>query len=322
MTLPVLGIDISKKTMNVALVVGTKTLDKVFSNDAAGAAALIQWLTYRKVDKVHACMEATGTYAEHVAEALADAGHVVSVENPARIWAFGQSAGARTKTDREDARIIAQYCQAMSPAPWTAPSPEFRKLREMIRCLGNLNETRQMELNRLEAGVSSREVTRILEGNIAHLEAQIAELERLIDDHIDHHPDLKKQRDLLVTIKGVGEKTANAFLAELGEVSNFKSAREVAAYFGLSVREHSSGTSVRGKSRLSKQGNARLRAALYFPAIVAMMWNPAIRALAERMAARGKSKMAIIGAAMRKLVHQMFGVLKHGTVFNPALNLV
>lgn len=321
MSLPVLGIDISKKKMDVALVVGAKTLDKVFDNTPKGVSDLIKWLNYRKIDKVHACLEATGTYGEEVAVALADAGHTVSVMNPARIWAFGQSLGARTKTDRVDARIIAQFCQTMVPEPWIAPSAEVRELREMVRCLGNLNEMLQMERNRLDAGVTSSEVTQILERNIAHLEAQIAQLERLIEDHIDKHPGLKEQRDLLVTIKGVGHKTANAFLAEIGEVSNFDSAREVAAYCGLSVREYVSGATVRGKARLSKVGNARLRAALYFPAVVAMTWNPAIHALAGRMRDRGKAKMAIVGAAMRKLLHQMFGVLKTRTPFNPTLNV-
>lgn len=317
----VLGIDISKRKMDVALLKDGKPFDKVFDNDAEGIAKLVQWLAYRKAGKVHACLEATGTYGEAVAEALVEAGHTVSIVNPSRIKGFAQSALSRTKTDRQDARLIAQFCLAWAPEAWIPPAAEVKELREMIRCLHNLEDMLQMEKNRLEAGVSSPEVQQILERNIAHLEAQIEELERLIEDHIDKHPKLKDQRDLLTTIKGVGEKTANTFLAEIGTVSNFRTAKEVAAYCGLNVQERTSGSSVRGRSRLSKTGNAHLRKALYFPAVVAKTWNPAIRALAKRMEARGKTNMAIIGAAMRKLVHQMFGVLKTRTSFNSALNV-
>lgn len=251
MSISVLGIDISKRKMDVALVMGTKTYDKVFDNTAAGVAKLVDWLSYRKAGLVHACLEATGTYGEDVAQALVNAGHTVSVVNPARIKGFAQSALSRTKTDRQDARLIAQFCQALKPEPWSAPSTETKELREMIRCLNNLEGMWQMEHNRLESGVSSAEVTKILEGNLTHLATQIKQLESLIEDHFDKHPKLKQQRDLLTTIKGVADKTANAFLAEIGDIGNFRSAREIAAYCGLNTRERTSGSSVRGKPCIS-----------------------------------------------------------------------
>jgi len=161
---------------------------------------------------------------------------------------------------------------------------------------------------------------------LAVLEAQIASVEAQIRDHIDSHPDLKEQSELLTSIPGIGEATAAALLAELGEApaERFGSAHQATAFCGLVPRLPTSGPSVRGRSVLCKMGGGRLRKALYFPALSALRFNPAIRAMAERLRAAGKSGyprctwvMAVVGAAMRKLVHLAFGVLKTGKPFDP-----
>ena len=108
-------------------------------------------------------------------------------------------------------------------------------------------------------------------------------------------------------------------LAESEQARTCVSARQLAAYAGLTPRERASGTCVRQQARLAKTGNSRLRRALYLPAIVAMRHNPAVRAFAERLRARGKPPMVVVGAAMRKLVHLIYGVLKSGKPFDPAL---
>jgi transposase len=114
----------------------------------------------------------------------------------------------------------------------------------------------------------------------------------------------------------VGERTAAKLLAEIENLSQYKSAREVAAYAGVTPKNHRSGT-IRGRTRLSKIGNARVRKALFMPALVASKHNPIVRAFAQRLAVKGKNKMAILGAAMRKLIHIVFGVLKTGKPFDP-----
>lgn len=144
-------------------------------------------------------------------------------------------------------------------------------------------------------------------------------MEDLIREHIDRHPGLRSQVDLLKTIPGVGDTTATLFLAEVGSLlPQLTHAKQLVAYCGLNVRHKQSGSSVNGKSRLSKCGNKRLRAALYMPAMTAMRTNTAIKAMAARLEERGKSKMVQLGAAMRKLLHQMFGILKHQRSFDPA----
>jgi transposase len=176
---------------------------------------------------------------------------------------------------------------------------------------------RQQESNRLEACINAASVKKSVTDHISYLDQQIAHTQSLIKDHIDNHPSLKQQRDLLSSIPGIGDLTAAKLLAEIIDINHYQSARQVAAFAGLVPRHHQSGTSVRAKPRLSKVGAARLRKALYFPAIVATQHNPAIKAMSQRLRERGKCPMQVIGAAMRKLIHIAFGVLKSGKPFDP-----
>jgi transposase len=149
------------------------------------------------------------------------------------------------------------------------------------------------------------------------LQARIEKTRRQIKEHIDNYPDLKEQARLLESIPGIGSVTSALLLAELGDVSQFSNARQVAAFAGLVTRIRESGSSVRGRSRLSKVGSSRLRKSLYFPAITALRYNPIIKAFGLRFSSQSKSKMLIVGAAMRKLLHLAYGVLKSRKPFDP-----
>jgi transposase len=245
------------------------------------------------------------------------AGHRVSLINPAQIHAFGRSGLKRTKTDKADALLIARFCQMHQPPAWTPLSPEIQHLQGLVRRLEHLEEMRVMEENRLSSGGVDGLVRESLDEHIAYLQAQIDKTRRQIKDHVDQNPDLKKQSQLLESIPGIGAATAALLLAELGDIEQFGSARQVAAFAGLVPRIRESGTSVRGRSRLSKVGSSRLRKSLYFPAITALRFNPLIKAFGLRLSAQGKSKMLIIGAAMRKLLHLAYGVLKSQRPFDP-----
>ena len=178
---------------------------------------------------------------------------------------------------------------------------------------------RVQENNRLEAGAPSEIVRQSLQDHLAYLDQAIAAVEKQIREHIDHHPDLKHQRDLLTSITGIGETTAHKLLSE--NIQSFTSTREAAAYAGLNPQLRESGTSVHGRPRLSKVGRAGLRKALYFPAISAMRHNPVIMRMCARLEQKGKPKMVQIGAAMRKLLCLASGVLKSGVPFDPAFSL-
>jgi transposase len=311
------GIDVSKATLAVVLVRTTDSQSTQIDNSKAGFRTLENFLKKRCPQKAHVCLEATGLYGDGVAEFLHERGYVVSVVNPARIKAYGDSQLKRNKTDRSDAALIADFCRTQQPNGWQPPVPEIKELRAMLRHLDDLQAMHQQEANRLHSGEQSVPVVAQLQQHLAFLEAQIAQIKAQIDDHFDQHPPLKQQRDLLTSIPGIGNTTAGRLLAELRDLRAFETASQVAAFVGVTPRQHQSGSSIHRASRISKQGNPALRAALYLPAVVAQRCNPLVRALAQRLEARGHCKMSIIVAAMHKLLHLAFGVLKSGQPFDP-----
>lgn len=315
----ILGIDVAKAKLDIALrLPNGKIRSKVVQNTPQGFQALSAWLGKYQVDTAPVCLEATNTYWEAVAEFLADAGHTVSVVNPAQIKAFGTASLTRTKSDRIDARLIAEFCATQHPAPWQPPSPAIRELRALVARREALVAMQTQEQNRLQQ--ANAKVQSDIESHLNYLQKAIAEIEAKIRRQIDDDPDLGQQKDLLDSIPGLGEKTIAHFLAFYGGPLRFDNARQAAALAGLDPRQHTSGSSVRGKPRLSKVGHAALRKALYMPAMVTLYkttWGQAFRA---RLIASGKPPKLIIGAMMRKLVHVAYGVLKSGKPFNPALH--
>lgn len=253
-----------------------------------------------------------------MAETLADAGYPVSVVNPARIKAYGAARQVRTKTDAVDARLIADFDASQRPPLWTPPPPAQRELRALVARRDALVVMRTQEQNRLP--VAHPSVSAGIEALIAHLNGVIADVEAAFRQRIDDDPDLKIQQRLLASVPGRGDKTIPVLLSFYGGPGRFDQARPAAAFAGLDPRQHESGSSVRGKPRLSKVGHAGLRKALYMPAMVTLHKTAWGRAFRDRLAAAGKAPMVIIGAMMRKLVHVTFGVLKSGQPFNPALH--
>lgn len=317
---PVLGIDVSKHKLDVALLMNGHYLYATFDNTRAGFKKLVKWLAQHQAGHVHACLEATGMYGEAVAEFLDAAGHTVSVVNPARIKAFADSQLVRNKTDRTDARVIADFCLAQHPTRWSPPEPAMRDLRTLVRQLDDLVAIRQQERNRLSSGVSLPSALRTLRRHIAFLDRQIKATQDHIKTHIALHPRLKHLAALLMTIPGIGFKTACKLMAEIQDIDTFDSPKQLAAYAGVTPRIFVSGSSVHRKARMSKKGNSVLRAALFFPATVAKKHNPILQPFADRLALAGKPPLAVTGAVMRKLLHIVFGVWKSGLPFDPAFS--
>jgi len=313
-----LGIDVAKAKLDCALrMPDGKHKHKVVENTQRGFTALIEWLDKQGAAHVHACMEATGTYWEAVAEFLANRKMAVSVVNPAQIKAFGASRLVRTKTDKVDAQLIAAFCSEHRPEPWQAPSPGEQALRALVLRLEALQAMCTQESNRLEV---ARDIVRTdIANHIAWLDDEIKALTKKIRDHINDDPDMKSKQALLDSIPGIGERTIALLLAFCLHPGRFANARQAAAFAGLDPRQHESGSSVRGKPRMPKIGHAFLRKALYMPAMVALYKTDWGRRFRERLAFAGKPPKLIIGAMMRKLVHVAFGVLKSEKPFNPAL---
>ena len=311
----IIGLDISKKKFDLALLRNDKFKHKVFPNTASGHQAVITWLHKNKVETAHLCMESTNIYGENLAGVLHDAGYIVSIVNPARIKGFAQSELARTKTDKTDAALIARFCQAMQPASWIPDPVEIRELKALVRRLEGLTSMRQQEVNRLE--VAPEIIVKDIQHHIAYLDDEIKETKKRIQKHIDNHPDLKQKKTLLESIPGIGETTIPIILSEFAHINRFKNAKCLAAFIGVAPKERQSGSSIRGRTMMSKTGRSQLRKAFFMPALVALRYNPIVIAMKQRLTEAGKSKMAIVGAAMRKLVHLIYGVLKSGVPFDP-----
>jgi transposase len=312
-----LGIDIGKSEFHVTLLVGNQTLSKSLPNVKSGMTKLTSWLKSHKAELVHACLESTGGFEEALATDLHGKGHIVSVVNPSRIKAFAQSELLRTKTDAVDAALIARFCRAHLPEAWAPPAPEIRALQALVRRYASVQDMLSMEENRLGGARSNNAVQRSLREHIAYLEAELQRVAGEIKSLIEVHPALRSDRDLIATIPGIADLTAARILGEMPNISQYRNSAAVAAFAGLSPREHQSGIS-RGRTRLAKTGNARLRKALYFPAMSALQHNPILRALYQRLLAAGKPKMVALAAVMRKLLILAYGVLKSKRPFDPA----
>jgi transposase len=313
----ILGIDISKETFDAALMINGECHHIVFGNHPVGFGRLRNWLVAKKAGQIHACMEATGQYGDALAEFLYREGHQVSVVNPLRIKRYGQSKLHRSKTDKADAILIAEFCAKETPALWRPLPPEIKQLRQLVRRLDDLQTAYQQERNRLLSGVSDAWVVKDIKEHIAYLHQGIKSAKAAIQQHVDTYPELKHNQALLRTIPGIGFLTAARLLAEIGDIKSFENAPQLAAYAGLNPKGTRSGTSVYKKTRISKEGRAFLRYILYMPAIVASKHNPIIHAFCQRLAQNGSQKMAIVAAAMRKLLHLVFGILKTQKPFDP-----
>lgn len=317
------GIDVSKRKLDICVALGPKFKSRVLPNTTTGHHQVLDWLKARGLDPIDTpiCLEATGPYSEAVATVLADAGWRVSVVNPARVKGFAQSQLSRNKTDKADARLLAVFARTVELERWSPPSPAHRVLRQLVERLQALLDMRQQELNRLEALASTPvgsegPVATMVREHIAWLDQQITRVQVDIDEHIDQNPDLKQDAQLIESIPGIGRRTVACVLAFMGDVRRFKSAKALAAYVGVTPCQRESGSSVRGRTRLSRTGHAAARKSLYMPGLVAIRHNPVIAAMAQRLRDRGLAPKAIVGASMRRLAHLIYGVINSGLPFD------
>ena len=316
----ILGIDIAKAKFDVCLRAAAPEGARhaaTFANHLKGFKALTTWLAKHHVLQLHACLEATSRYGDALALHLHQHGHTVSLVNPRRTRHYADSRLVRTQNDRLDAALIADFCACQNPRAWAPVSAGKRQLQDLVRTRGFFLNQKQQCGNRLETAdaLSARHLrqhVRQLDATIGKLEAQLAEL-------LQTQPDLARQVELADSISGVGTLTAAVVVAELPPIERLAHAGQAVALAGLDPRQKTSGTSVHAAPRLSKMGSRLLRQTLYMAALAALRHNPIIRALGERLAAKGKGKggKRAVAAAMRKLVRLIYGVLKQGKPFDP-----
>ena len=321
-----IGIDISKHKLDYLWLKDpqlNKVKTKVFKNAPSDHQRLGRWLLDQiqaDASDIRVVLEATGVYHEAVAYSLHQQGFIVCIVNPARAKEFAKSLGHQHKTDTKDSLALALFGQAMKPDAWKPEPIEIKELRSLISRLQALEVDYQREFNRLEKAQVSQESESIIKSlnlMMKHLRDEKLRLEQDIDDHINRHPHLKKNQELLCSIPAIGPVLSRIMISIIHE-DRFQSAGQVSAFLGLIPKIQESGL-WKGRSRLSKRGPAKVRAKLYMAAIVAIRHNPDIKSQYERLLIKGKTKMQALGAAMRKLVQICFGVIKHQNEYYPQL---
>jgi transposase len=315
------GVDVDSEALVCAMQRAEQRMPLTrFANSASGHQKFIRWAT-KGGRPARVCLEATGIYSFQFALALHDAKNVeVMVVNPRAIKDFARACMQRAKTDAVDAGGILEYLQRMPFTAWQPPAPEILQLQAINRRIVQLQTELTREKNRCHAaefaGASGDAIANDIEVNIRHLERRI---ERMHDSGLQlvrGVPTLAIKLAHLVSTKGIGEASAMRILAELLVLPDDLAAPQWVAHAGLDPRPYESGTSVHRPRRITKVGNRYLRAALYMPALVAIQHEPNVKAFYNKLVAAGKKPMQAVVAVMRKLLHAIWGMLKHDQDFD------
>jgi len=308
------GIDISKLSFDVAIQVQGRYYHYKFDNDLSGFKSLVKVLTAES----HVVMEASGPYYLRLACYLESHGVRVSVINPLVIRRFCQMRMSRTKTDKKDSRMIAEYGKTEKPGLWEPPQQHVITLQQLETLLLNLNKEKTAMSNQLESfdssGMQDNQLKKTINKELAHKQTLIEKLTKDMQVLAESHYD-----DMLAnleTIPGMGKKTAMMLIVLSGGFSRFNDYRKLSSYIGICPRIYDSGTSVKGKARICKMGMSKIRAMLYLCAWSAKRCNKACRELYERLIAKGKAKKQALIAVANKLLKQAFAIATQKTKYN------
>lgn len=303
-----IGIDISKLSFDVAIKNENEKYSHFkFSNDSEGFAKFRELL---KQDCVICVMEASGPYYLKLATFLFNNEISVCVINPLVIRRFSQMRMSRTKTDKKDAVIIAEYGKSQTPNLWQPEADYILEIKQMQAYVEQMNKSRTGLIRQREAfkhnSVESLVLKESLEKMIILLETEIASIEnKMISIVKDQHNELFQQ---LKSIPGIGTKTAMLLIVISGGFTKFDNARQLSSYVGISPRIFESGTSVKGKSKICKMGMSRIRAMLYVCSWSAKKCNNACKELYNRLVEKGKAKKIALIAVANKLLKQAFAL--------------
>jgi transposase len=309
------GIDVSKATLDVAALLTTGEVQREkFGNTSEGHTALLGWL--ERYSNCRVAVEATASYHQRLTSSLQEHEVYVSVLNPAQVSYFVKSQHRRNKTDKADALWLAVYGKERQPDPSLAVNLSRQSLAREIEALSKDITRLKNRLEAAESGWVHGEVVASLKRRIEALEEE----KRALEKDLEQETKLSGEQELslLLSIPGVGVRTACLLLAELGSVRRFESARKLVAFAGLTPSRFESGTSVAKRSHISRLGSSCLRRILYMPCLSAIRFNPIIKVFFERLVQGGKHKKAAVVACMAKFLKIIYGVLTHQKPFDPA----
>jgi transposase len=292
---------------------------KVFPNTLKGFESLVKWVEKSEVPN-RFVMEATGVYFESLAYFLADHDYQLSVVLPNKISNYFRTLAVKTITDKTASEAITQFGLERNLDNWEAPRGIYRKLRQLTRERGQVVETRTVAKNQLHAEKSEAypnpsSLARIKK-LIVFLDKQEAEIKEELKLLLKEDPEMKQILVILCSLPGIGLLTAATVLAETNGFNLIRNKRQLASYAGLDVREKQSGTSVKGKPRISKKGNKYLRRAMHLPALTAIRHDERFKAVFVRLVSKHGIKMKAVVAVQRKLLEMMFTLFKSQTMYD------
>lgn len=308
----IIGLDISKDTIDATLHKTNGSIHYIkFKNNDDGLKQFRLWIKGNRIRKAYIGMEATGIYYEKAADMLSSY-YTVYVINPLKIKDYGKSRFNRTKTDKADSNLIADYIKRHQDTLIPYQIPKNKALQKLINLKNQLQQHQKQIKNRLHS-TEEDFIRNIHQDLIDTIQDKMEQVKIAISEQIKKQPDYNHYRNLQ-TIPSIGKDTASVLYAQLTE-KHFKTANQFVSYAGLSPAIIQSGTSVRGRGRLSRYGNRRLKSTLYMPALCAYRFN-AFPKLINNLKKAGKPKMVIIVAIMRKLAKLAYYIVKTGQPYD------
>ncbi|HEZ3681098.1 TPA: IS110 family transposase [Neisseria meningitidis] len=308
----IIGLDISKDTIDATLHKTNGSIHYIkFKNNDDGLKQFRLWIKGNRIRKVYIGMEATGIYYENAADMLSSY-YTVYVINPLKIKDYGKSRFNRTKTDKADSNLIADYIKRHQDTLIPYQIPKNKALQKLINLKNQLQQQQKQIKNRLHS-TEEDFIRNIHQDLIDTIQDKMEQVKIAISEQIKKQTDYNHYRNLQ-TIPSIGKDTASVLYAQLTE-KHFKTANQFVSYAGLSPAIIQSGTSVRGRGRLSRYGNRRLKSTLYMPALCAYRFN-AFPKLINNLKKAGKPKMVIIVAIMRKLAKLAYYIVKTGQPYD------
>jgi transposase len=312
-SLPVVGLDVSKATVAVCYQVNEQIKHLEVSNTKAGFQQLVKACG----EQCQFVMEATGTYNLALAYYLHEQGGQVAVLNPLVIRRFIQMHLGKGKSDRKDAQWLLRYGQQQALKSWQPDETVLVECRQLEQVTEQLLKQKVMITNALEAlqqqPIVSKLALKRLQQTLKGLTQQVAAVEVELLSLLEQR--FAAQMTLLCSIPGIGRKTAGMLLLFAGGFTQFDNYRQVIASAGLSPREHTSGTSIRGKVRITKMGGGLIRSKLFICSFSAKKTNVACATLFDRLVAKGKNKKLALIAVCNKLLKQAFAIIKSGVPY-------
>lgn len=328
----VVGIDVSKKTFDACLCLidsSDKTVHKLFKNNSKGISQFIAWLKKAKVDLsvILVCLENTGIYHRPLVKQLQKLDVFVWVENAVQIkWSQGIQRGKNDKIDSK--RILTYACRNIDKAKnYMKKSQSIDQIADYLSVRSRLMDCIKAikapikELKALGLEEEAKRIEMTIKQSLHSLKIELKQINNLILETIEKDEILKKKYELCSSVKSIGFVSSCYLLVYTNGFTRFKNAKQLASFAGVAPFEYSSGTSIKGRTRVHHMANKKLKTAIHMSAVSSLRFNEEMKTYFARKVREGKNKMSVLNAIRNKLLARVFACVKNERMYNPGLNV-